>query len=163
MKEWLLERFTSQNVEHIVHTSVTATLSLIIAITLGLPEPIWAVIGAMIITQSSRKEALALSVKQISATVVGAVTGALISTYIGANFLSFAFGLFLLGILCLLMHLEKASYRFSGISLSLVMFLNTQQHNTVWEVAFYRSVEITIGILTGLTMSILWPERPTTE
>ena len=157
MKDWLLEKFTSLNIEHIFHTAVTATISLIVAKLFALPEPIWAVIGALIITQSSPSKAFLLSVKQIGATVMGAVTGALLSTYMGPNYLSFTLGIIILGFLCLFMHLEKPSYRFSGISFSLVMFLTT--HHTVWETALFRSVEITIGILTGLSMSIIWPER----
>jgi uncharacterized membrane protein YgaE (UPF0421/DUF939 family) len=157
MKEWIFERVNTQNIEHIIHTAVTATIALFLAKLVSLPEPIWAVIGAMIITQSSRVEAFSLSMKQILATVMGGVTGALLSTYLGPNYFSFAIGITVLGFFCLFLHLERASYRFSGISLCLVMFLTT--YHTVWEVAFFRSVEITIGILTGLVMTIVWPER----
>jgi uncharacterized membrane protein YgaE (UPF0421/DUF939 family) len=89
-----------------------------------LPEPYWATITTLIVMQSTLSAALAISEQRFAGTALGAGLGALIATYFAASVVWFAAGVFLLGIICSALGLDKAAYRFAGIPLAIVMLVS---------------------------------------
>jgi uncharacterized membrane protein YgaE (UPF0421/DUF939 family) len=81
----------------------------------------------------------------------------LLATYLGSGLLAFALGIFLLGLICAAVHLDRAAYRFSGIALAIVMLV--ARDRPAWIIAAHRFFEVSLGIATGLVMTALWPER----
>lgn len=147
---------TRHSLVHSARTAIAAVASLLLASCVGLPQPYWAVIGTMIVTQSSLGSALAISGQRIAATILGAFLGALLADSLGSNIAAFTIGIFALGLVCSTLRLDKPAYRFSGITLAIVMYAaNNGSH---WWIAIHRSLEISAGIVCGLVMAILWPE-----
>ena len=66
---------------HSARTAIAAVVSLLVARVLGLPEAYWATITTLIIMQSTLGAALTISEQRFAGTAVGALMGALLTTY----------------------------------------------------------------------------------
>jgi uncharacterized membrane protein YccC len=126
---WFASQLNRARVVHSLRTSVAALASLVGAGLLRLPEAYWAVVTAMIVMQSTLGAAL------------GAAAGALliITTYFGSKALVFTAGVFALGLICAVLHLDRSGYRFASISLAIVMLV--PRTNAASVVATDRFVE----------------------
>jgi len=141
---------------HAVRTTVAAAGSLAIARLFSLPEAQWAAISAMVVTQSDVGAALKISGQRFAGTVLGAVAGALLATHATASVPVFAAGILGLGLVCALIRLDRRAYRFAGITLAIV--LPGAAAKPAWVLAGDRFTEVSLGIVTGLALSALWPE-----
>jgi uncharacterized membrane protein YgaE (UPF0421/DUF939 family) len=101
VKLWTWKRENLPSVWHALRTSLAATLSVLVAQLVGMPEAYWAAIATLVVMQSTLGATLTLSIERIVATAVGASIGAIESNYFGANLLAFAVAIFLLGLLAL--------------------------------------------------------------
>src|ERR1700683_918625 len=147
---------TRQDVIHVMRTSIAAVASLLIARLFRLPEAYWAAITTLVVMQSSLGAALTVSWQRFVGSAIGAAAGALFATYFGSNTAMFAVGIFVMGILCAALRLDKAAYRFAGITLAIIMLI---AHTApVWIVAVHRFIEVAVGIAVALTLSAVWPE-----
>ncbi|HEX4002110.1 MAG TPA: hypothetical protein VHX36_05640 [Candidatus Acidoferrales bacterium] len=70
-------------------------------------------------------------------------------------------GVFVLGLICAVLNLDRAAYRFAGITLAIILLV--ARDRTPWVVAIHRFVEVSIGIAVGLVITALWPERRTAQ
>ena len=139
---------------HSARTAVAAVASLVVARALGLPEAYWATITTLIIMQSTLGAALAVSEQRFAGTALGAVMGALLTTYFGSNLIVFGLGVFVIGLICAALRLEDA-YRLASVTLAMVMLIaHTKQ---AWIVAAHRFIEVSVGIAVGLALTALWP------
>jgi uncharacterized membrane protein YccC len=143
--------------EHAARTTLAATLSLALARGFGLPEAQWAAISAMVVTQSTLGATLSISGQRLAGTALGSVAAALMATRLSSSIPAFAAGIFGLGVICALLHLDRAAYRFAGITLAIVLF--SSQPNSAWIIAAHRFSEVSLGIAMGLAIIALWPER----
>ena len=141
---------------HAVRTTIAAVGSILIARLCKLPESYWAAITTMIVMQSTLGAALAISKQRLAGTALGAVAGALFATYAGKSVPVFALAIFLLGLICAFLHMERSAYRYAGITLAIVMLVARTQ--PVWMIAIHRFIEISLGIAAGLLMTAVWPE-----
>ncbi|MGA9529634.1 MAG: FUSC family protein [Terriglobales bacterium] len=136
-------------------TAIAAAASFLIARLSGLPEPYWAAITTLVIMQSTLGPALKISGDRFVGTFLGAVSGGVLAHFLPQSWWAFGAGLFVLGVLCSLFHLQYA-YRFAGITLAIVMLI---PHNTpTWIIALHRFIEVSIGIVVGLAITAMWPE-----
>jgi uncharacterized membrane protein YccC len=141
---------------HAARTAIAAVASLLIARLFKLPEAYWAAIATMIVMQSTLGAAWTVSKDRLAGTALGAVAGALLATYSGQNVAAFGAGVFVLGVLCAVLRVERAAYRYAGITLVIVMLIPRTQ--APWIVALHRFVEISVGIAVGLILTAVWPE-----
>jgi uncharacterized membrane protein YccC len=146
-----------QALEHAARTTVAATVSLAIARLFRLPEAQWAAISTIVVTQSTLGAALTISGQRFAGTALGAAAAALLAPYLGLTMPAFAVGVFGLGLLCPLLRLDRAAYRFAGITLAIVLLVSQQE--PAWVMAAHRFFEVSLGIVTGLGMTALWPEH----
>jgi len=138
-------------------TAIAGVVSLLLARLLKMPEAYWAPITAMVIMQSTLGAALKVSGQRFAGTALGAVAGALLTKYFGSSVIAFTLGVFALGLLSAVLRIDRSAYRFAGITVAIVMLV---QHATgPWVVAFHRFVEVSVGLLTGLLITAVWPER----
>ena len=107
--------------EHSARTALTAIVSMLTARMFALPQSYWAPITTLVITQSSLGTTLAVSWERFIGTVLGAAIGTVAASYFGPNPLVFGIGVFLLGILCSGVHADRSAYRFSGVTLAIVL------------------------------------------
>jgi uncharacterized membrane protein YgaE (UPF0421/DUF939 family) len=139
---------------HSARTAVAAVVSLVVARALGLPEAYWATVTTLIIMQSTLGAALTVSEQRFAGTALGAVMGALLTTYFGSNLMVFGLGVFVIALICAALRLEDA-YRLASVTLAIVMLIaRTKQ---AWIVAAHRFVEVTVGIVVGLALTAVWP------
>ena len=147
-------------VEHSARTAAAVLASLLLARLFRLPEAYWAPITTIVITQSSLGAALEVSWERFVGTTVGAVLGAIAASYFGPRALVFAACIFVLGILCATLHVDRSAYRFAGVTLVIVLLLPRTE--PAWRVAFHRFAEVSIGIGTALIFATVWPEKEET-
>jgi uncharacterized membrane protein YccC len=138
-------------------TAIAATASFLIARLFALPEAYWAPIITLVIMQSTLGATLRISGERFIGTLLGAIAGGLLARYFppGWWISVFALGVFVLGILCPLLKLQN-SYRFAGITLAIVMLI--PHIAAPWIVALHRFIEVSIGIVVGLTVTAIWPD-----
>ncbi|PYS54649.1 MAG: hypothetical protein DMF76_26745, partial [Acidobacteria bacterium] len=133
MKLWTWRKEELPSLSHALRTAVAATLSVVIARLVGMPEAYWAAIATLVVMQSTLGATLTLSIERIVATAVGASVGAVESNYFGANLIAFAVAIFLLGILSFAFRLEKTAYRYASITLAIIVLI--PRVNAAWNVA----------------------------
>jgi uncharacterized membrane protein YccC len=61
------------------------------------------------------------------------------------------------GLICLALKLDRAAYRFAGITVSIIMLVARTQ--SAWIIAMHRFVEVSLGIAVGLVVTGVWPEK----
>ena len=99
MKFWSWQKENLPSIAHSIRTAVAATLSVIVARLVQMPEAYWAAIATLVVMQSSLGATLTLSIERVVATAVGASVGALESNYFGANLAAFMLAIFFIGLL----------------------------------------------------------------
>jgi hypothetical protein len=90
MKLWAWNEKNLPSITHAIRTAVAATVSVIIARIVQMPEAYWAAIATLVVMQSTLGATLTLSLERIVATAVGASVGALEANFFGGSFLAFA-------------------------------------------------------------------------
>jgi uncharacterized membrane protein YccC len=151
------EGLNRQSLEHAAKTAIAATIAVLVSHLLRLPEAYWAAVTTMVVMQSTLGASLSVSVLRLIGTALGALSGAILALYFGSNVYVFGAGVFVLGLLTAAAHLDRSAFRFSGITLAIVMLV--VRANSPWIVAAHRFAEISIGIVVGLLLIVLWPER----
>ncbi len=144
-----------KNAEHPARTAVAAMLSLLAARALGLPEVYWAPISTIIVVQAGLETALSVAWKRLVGTALGAAAGALLSAWFGPGVIVLGAGIFVLGLLCALLRLDKAAYRFAGITLIIVIWVS--HGGPAWVVAIHRFCEVSVGIVVGVIVVAVHP------
>jgi uncharacterized membrane protein YgaE (UPF0421/DUF939 family) len=137
-------------------TAVAAVVSLLADRLMKLPQAYWAPITAIVVIQSTLGAALKVSGQRFAGTALGAVTGALLSTYFGNGVIAFTAGVFALGLLSAALHIDRSAYRFAGITVSIVMLIPGGA--PPWVIGLHRFTEVSVGILVGLLLTAVWPE-----
>lgn len=146
-------------VAHSARTAAAAVVSLLVARLFKLPEAYWAPITTLVITQSSLGAALAVSWQRFVGTALGAVVGAIVASRFGPSVLVFGAGVFILGLLSAVARSDRSAYRFSGITLAIVLLVPRTAPPT--QIAFHRCAEVFIGIGVALLLTVVWPETET--
>lgn len=154
-KRFISLRLTKHDVIHVLRTTVAAVVSLLVARLFKLPETYWAAITTLLIMQSTLGAAFTVSWQRFVGTVIGAAAGALFATYFGSNAVIFGMGIFLLGLICAVLRLDRAAYRFAGITLAITMLV--AHTGAAWIVAVHRFFEVSLGIVVGLALTAIWP------
>lgn len=111
VKLWKWEPENLPDVIHSIRTAITATASLVVARLFGLPEAYCVAIATLAVMQSTLGATLLISVERVAATALGALAGALLSTWFTQNVFVFAGTVFVLGLLCAAFRIEKSAYR----------------------------------------------------
>ncbi len=143
--------------EQAARTTLAASGSFAIAKLLALSEPHWAAISTIVVIQSAVGAALTVSRQRFLGTALGAASGAMLAALVRPDWLAFAVGLFALGLLCAAARLDRAAYRFAGITLAIIVLAPLNQQ--AWLTATQRFIEVSLGIAVGLAITQVWPER----
>ena len=150
-------QFNREWLAHSIRTTIAAIASLYIARLVRLPEAYWATITTLVVMQSTLGAALTPSRQRFVGTALGAAAGSLAATYFGASTIVFTLGIFVLGLICAVLRLDRSAYRFAGTTLAIVLLASHEK--TAWVAALHRFVEVSIGIGVGLLIIAAWPER----
>jgi len=147
--------------------AVAVLASFFAARTFALPEPYWAAITTLVVTQSAPGTATSVARRRFLGTALGAGSAAALALWIRPGIWAVGAGIFLLGLLCsalgrieakLRSQFDRTTYRFAGIALAVVLLISRSV--PVWVAALHRFLEVSIGIVVGLVLTFLWPDRP---
>lgn len=155
----IVARENPSSVAHSVRTAVAAVGALLLARLLRLPDAYWASITALIVMQSTFGAALTISAQRFVGTAVGAVLGALAATYFHSNVAVYGVLVFLVGLLCAALRIERIAYRYASITLAIIMLI--PRVVGPWTTAGRRFVEVSLGIIVALALAAIWPEEQT--
>jgi uncharacterized membrane protein YccC len=150
-----LEERTS--VLHVGRTTLAAVISQVVAQALHMPEPYWATVTTIVVMQSTLGAAWKVSVKRFAGTALGALVAGLVASYVPPGIVVFAVTLFVTGLICLALRLDRTAYRFAGITEVIVMLVARER--TARIIAAHRFVEVSLGIAVALIVTAAWPER----
>lgn len=142
---------------HIGRTTLAAVISQLVAQSLHMPEPYWATVTTIVVMQSTLGAAWKVSVKRFAGTALGAFMAGLIASYLPPGIVVFAATLFVTGLICLALRLDRTAYRFAGITEVIVMLVAREK--TAWIIALHRFVEVSLGIAVALMVTAAWPEH----
>ena len=157
MKLWAWDEKNLPSITHAIRTALAATMSVLIARLLQLPEAYWAAIATLVIMQSTLGATLTLSIERIVATAVGASVGATVANCVGANLIAFAAAIFVVGLVSILFRMEKTAYRYASITLTIIVLI--PRSAAPWIIALHRFTEVSVGIVVALAVVALWPEQ----
>ena len=157
MKFWAWDKKNLPSTTHAVRTAVAATVSVIIARLVQMPEAYWAAIATLVVMQSTLGATLTLSIERIAATAVGASAGAFEANYFRANLVAYAIAILLVGMLSFAFRLEKTAYRYASITLTIIVLIPRSE--APWATALHRFIEVSVGIIVALAVVALWPEH----
>jgi len=157
MKLWSWKKENLPSVGHAVRTAVAATLSVLLARLVGMPEPYWAVIATLVVMQSPLGSTVPLAVQRIVASALGASLGAVESAYFRANLVAFALIMFVLGLISMALRLEKVGYSYAGMTLAIIVLIPRSE--APWIAALHRFAEVSLGILVALAVVGAWREE----
>ncbi len=141
---------------HSARTAVAAIVSVAAARLLRLPEAYWAPVTTLVIVQSSLGAALAVSRQRFAGTALGAAVAAVAATCFGSHLFVFGISVFLTGLLCALVRLDRSAYRFAGMTVAIVLLIPRPE--PTWQIAYHRFAEVSVGIAVALLLATLWPE-----
>src|SRR5438067_997753 len=157
MKLWSWQKENLPSIGHSIRTAAAATLSVVVARLVHMPEAYWAAIATLVVMQSTLGATLTLSIERIVATAVGASVGALEANFLGANLVAFAVAIVLIGLLSIAFRLEKTAYRYASITLAIIVLI--PRSAPAWIIALHRFLEVSVGIIVALAVVALWPEQ----
>src|SRR5262245_13239138 len=110
LRAWVIAKDNPPTMGHVVHTASAAVLSYLTARLFRLPEAYWAPMSTVIIMQSNFAAALPVSVQHFAGTAIGAAVGGLTATYFGESVWWFGAAVFVIGLLCVALRLERSTY-----------------------------------------------------
>jgi uncharacterized membrane protein YgaE (UPF0421/DUF939 family) len=154
MKLWTWQEENLPSVWHAVRTAIAATLSMLLARFVGMPEAYWAVIASLVVMQSPLSSTVPLAIQRIVASALGASLAVIESVCFGANLVAFALTIFVLGLLSMTLRLERVGYSYAGMTLAIIVLIPRSE--APWIAAAHRFVEVSIGILVALAVVALW-------
>jgi uncharacterized membrane protein YgaE (UPF0421/DUF939 family) len=130
--------------------ALAAVLALVVAQSLHLPFPIYAMLAAVIVTDLSAAETRRLGPPRLVGTAIGAVVGALVSLAASGPW-AMGFGIGVAMLLCHLVRFPDAA-KVAGYVPAIVLLQFT---DSPWTYAFYRFTETALGIVIAVLVSLL--------
>jgi uncharacterized membrane protein YccC len=157
LRQLIIAKENPPTLMNAARTAVAVVVSLFVARLFPLPETYWAAISAMIVMQSTLGEALPISAQRIVGTALGAIFGGFVGMYFPGNVAAFVVAVFVIGLLCAALKMDRGAYRHAGFTLAIVMLV--PRAGNEWVIAIHRFFEVSIGVVVGLGLSAAWPER----
>jgi len=144
-----------------IRVTAAALSALVIALTVGLKLPLWAVLTSIIVTQMSVGRSLKATRDYLIGTIGGALYGGAVAILIPHSNESMLLLVLVLAVLPLaFIAAINPSLNVAPVTAIIVLLLPLMNHNTPLESAIDRVLEVTVGAITGLMVSfIVLPSR----
>lgn len=139
-----------------VRVTAAALAALIVALTVGLKLPLWAVLTAIIVTQMSVGRSLKATRDYLVGTIGGAIYGGAVAILIPHSNEGALLAVLVLAVAPLaFIAAINPSLNVATVTAIIVLLLPMMNHNTPLESAIDRVLEVTVGAVTGLLVSFL--------
>jgi len=123
LREGFIAKDNPPSVPHVGLTAIAAVVSYLIARLFHLPEAYWAPMSTLIVMQLTLGAALPVAVQYIAGTAAGAAVGAVTDMHFHGSFWAFGAAVVLIGLLCVVLRVERSAYRYACITLAIVMLV----------------------------------------
>ncbi|MGZ5172351.1 MAG: FUSC family protein [Burkholderiales bacterium] len=140
-------------------TGVAAAVATIIYQVFHLSHGYWVVISAVIVMQSNLGRAIAAGVSRLIGTAVGAAVGTLALWLAGLHVVSVLVAVTVTMWICSGTKLRE-SQRLAGVTAVIVMLVREE---SVWRAGAARFIDVALGIVVALAVSLAWPSRARTD
>ncbi|HEY6257363.1 MAG TPA: FUSC family protein [Xanthobacteraceae bacterium] len=138
-----------------VRVTVSALLTLAIGQWLHVPLVLWAVLTAVIVTQTSVGRSLKATIDYFIGTLGGAVYAGTVAALIPHTSEAALLGVLALAVAPLaLLAASNSSFNVAPATAIIVVLAPTFTHSTPVESAFFRLIEVALGATTGLAVSL---------
>lgn len=153
----MLSSAVAENARQAIKTAIAGVIAMYVTRLFHLPQGYWAAISALIVMQSNVGATLSASRTRLAGTAVGAVVGGAFTALLGDNMLDFGLAVTVAFFLCFVLRLPD-SQRLSTVTVAIIMLIGRSA--SVWVVAMHRFIEVSLGILIALVVSLtLWPNH----
>ncbi|MET0445246.1 MAG: FUSC family protein [Pseudorhodoplanes sp.] len=144
-----------------IRVTAAALSALVIALTVGLKLPLWAVLTSIIVTQMSVGRSLKATRDYLIGTIGGALYGGAVAILIPHSNEGMLLLVLVLAVLPLaFIAAINPSLNVAPVTAIIVLLLPLMNHNTPLESAIDRVLEVSVGAITGLLVSfIVLPSR----
>lgn len=138
-----------------VRAASAAALAFWVAILLGADHAIYALIGAVIVTDLSPRTSRKLAIQRLAGTLIGAAVGATLLNFIPHGPVALGVAILCAMLITFMLQLEPPAARVAGYVAAIVMFTHSQDS---WLYAFQRAWETIVGIGAALVVGLvpLW-------
>jgi uncharacterized membrane protein YccC len=143
------------DVKQALKTGLAAAVALIAYRALHLRHGYWAVISAIIVMQSNLGRSITAGADRLIGTAIGAAVGALVFRLAGHDFIALLVAVTLTVWLCAVTGLRE-SQRLAGVTVAIVMLIPEE---SAFRAGVDRFVDVALGIVVALLISVVWPSR----
>jgi hypothetical protein len=152
--KWLIAH--QAELSHALRVGIAAIVSLYIVHLLHLTQGYWTILTAVLVVQSSVGGSVKFAIDRMIGTIGGAVYGAVVASFMPhdhgvAQYLSLLVGVMPPAVLAAM----NPSFRIAPVTVVIVLFSTTAQHMEVFTYAIDRVLEIGLGSILGLMVSLL--------
>jgi uncharacterized membrane protein YccC len=147
----------AENARQAIKTAIAGVAAMYVTGLFHLPQGYWAAVTALIVMQSNVGATLSASRTRLAGTAVGALVGGVFMALLGNNMLDFGLAVAVAFFLCFVLRMPD-SQRLATVTIAIIMLI--PQSASAWTVALHRFIEVSLGILIALVVSLtLWPNH----
>ena len=148
---------------HGLRTALAATLTAILTRVLHLEQGYWAVFSTIIVMQTDFGSSIAAGWARLVGTAAGALLGAasayLADVLIGQGLPTLASAMLVSTFFCALLAAKNGNFRLAGLTSAVVICLHADGDGPAFSIALSRFLEVSLGIVVALGVSLAWPSR----
>lgn len=147
---------------HAVRTALAATLTVALTRLFDLEQGYWAVFSAILVMQADFGSSIQASWSRLLGTAAGAALGALTATLaevlLGPGVGALTLAMFAAIALCAALAGLNENFRLAGVTAAIVICLHEAGGNA-FALGASRFLEVGLGIVVALGVSLAWPSR----
>ena len=152
--KWLVGH--QAELRHALRVGVAAIISLYIVHLLNLTQGYWTILTAVLVVQSSVGGSMKFAIDRMIGTIGGAVYGAIVAAFMPHDHGTAQYIALLIGVMPpALLAAINPSFRITPVTVVIVLFSTAAQHIDVFTYAIDRVLEIGLGSILGLAVSLL--------
>ncbi len=159
----LMRLVPAQTLARALRTAIAATVTAILTRVLGLEQGYWAVFSSILVMQANFGSSVMAGWARLLGTAAGALFGALAATaadaLLGQGTTTLASAMFVTILACALLAAKNENLRLAGLTAAVVICLHEGGDNSAFAVGLSRFLEVGLGIVVALVVSLAWPAR----